>query len=79
MALFDSQFNGTIQGALNGTNIQVHLPDLAMNLGITNFSVKADDVLIQKIFLGTKGVGLTGVDYNTCRFKKPLSVYQVSN
>ncbi|MCZ6800364.1 MAG: hypothetical protein O7F12_07750, partial [Nitrospirae bacterium] len=47
-SLPNSQFNGTIQGTFNGTNIQVHLPGLAMHLGPTDFSVKAEDILVQK-------------------------------
>lgn len=44
----ESQFTGSIQGAFNGTNIQVHLPSLEMNLGPTNFAVNAEDIRIRE-------------------------------
>ena len=47
-SLLESQFNGTIQGAINGTHIQAHIPGLAMHLGPTNFSIKAEDIRVQK-------------------------------
>ena len=47
-SLPDAQFTGTIQGAFTGTHIQVHLPGLAMHLGPTNFSVKAENIRVQK-------------------------------
>jgi len=47
-ALPDTQFQGTIQAGLQGQDLQVSLPSLAIDLGPTSFDIRAEDIRVKK-------------------------------
>jgi hypothetical protein len=44
----DTQFQGTIQAGLQGQNLQVSLPSLAIDLGPTSLDIRAEDIRVKK-------------------------------
>ncbi|MDH5427796.1 MAG: hypothetical protein OEY57_06440 [Nitrospirota bacterium] len=72
-ALPDGQFLGTIQVGLQGQNLQVYLPSLAVDLGPTTLDIRAEDIRVKhnKPIKGTVSAKATVQDLTVQSYALP--------